>query len=136
MSDDEEELKLISIKSNNDKIQIEEHKNEELSNENIIDNNEIIEFYDKEEEEEEEDKVFVDENYSSSDDSEICELAPRICMINSGVGTIELDNNISPSPQDIVVLQEIVDDLSKDQDDVISRPRSEEVKLFIVYLKP
>ena len=57
--------------------------------------------------------------------SELCELAPHSTM-NLGAGRVE-----SPSPQDIRLLHDLVEDLSKEQDEK-NRPRTEQVRTFFI----
>lgn len=64
-----------------------------------------------EEEEEEEEEEAVDS----------CELAPHSAM-SVGAGRVD-----SPSPQDIRLLHDLVEDLSKEQEEKNNKPRAEQV---------
>ena len=72
----------------------------------------------EEEEEEEEEEGTVDS----------CELAPHSAM-SVGAGRVD-----SPSPQDIRLLQDLVEDLSKEQDEK-NKPRAEQVSHLLPYVK-
>lgn len=54
--------------------------------------------------------------------SEPCELAPHSTM-NLGAGRVD-----SPSPQDIRLLHDLVEDLAKEQDEKTTKPRDEQVR--------
>lgn len=66
----------------------------------------------------EEDEEEEDEEEEAAD---LCELAPHSAM-SVGAGRVD-----SPSPQDIRLLHDLVEDLSKEQEDRSDRPRAEQV---------
>lgn len=60
---------------------------------------------------------------------EFCELAPHSAMI-AGAGRLD-----SPSPQDIRLLHDLVEDLTKEHEDG-SRPRAEQVRFVTEDISP
>lgn len=56
-----------------------------------------------------------------------CELAPHSAM-SVGAGRVD-----SPSPQDIRLLHDLVEDLSKEQED--KKPRAEQVSYTVIFRK-
>jgi len=78
------------------------------------------------EEEEEEEKEEEKEEEEGTVDS--CELAPHSAM-SVGAGRVD-----SPSPQDIRLLHDLVEDLSKEQDEK-NKPRAEQVSHSLSYVK-
>lgn len=62
-----------------------------------------------------------DENEEEEEAADSCELAPHSAM-SVGAGRVD-----SPSPQDIRLLHDLVEDLSKEQEEKNGKPRAEQV---------
>nr|KAF7437972.1 hypothetical protein H0235_000363 [Vespula pensylvanica] len=139
MSDDDERVIIggeVSLRKSRWEEEVKKKVEEESEEEEEVEEVEVEEEEEeeeKEEEEKEEEKEEEDEEEDSDRGGEegealdSCELAPHSAM-SVGAGRVD-----SPSPQDIRLLHDLVEDLAKEQEEKI-RPRAEQIHLKIFTL--
>ncbi|KAF7417676.1 hypothetical protein HZH68_000329 [Vespula germanica] len=119
---EEEAKKKVEEESEEEEEEVEVEVEEEEEEEEEEEGEEKKE--EKEEEDEEEDS---DRGGEEGEALDSCELAPHSAM-SVGAGRVD-----SPSPQDIRLLHDLVEDLAKEQEEKI-RPRAEQIHLKIFTL--